>query len=126
MPTEEHKPVPSQPVKPAPEPPKKRDVVITGQFKKDMKRERKGRHRATLRADVQAAVDMLADDIPLPAHMVDHPLGGNWKDHRDCHIRPDLVLIYRKSTAPKVKAPKQPDKPKLHLVRIGSHSELGI
>lgn len=56
--------------------PGKRDVVITGQFKRDMKREQKGPHRATLRAVVQAAVDLLADDIPLPAHMVDHPLGA--------------------------------------------------
>lgn len=45
----------------------------------------------------------------------DHPLGGEWKDHRDCHIRPDLVLIYRK-----------PDDAVLQLVRLGSHSELGL
>lgn len=104
----------------------KRDVVITSQFKKDVKRERKGKHRIALQADLQAAVDMLADDIPLPAHMVDHPLGGNWIDHRDCHIRPDLVLIYRKEAAPKVRSPRQAEKPTLRLVRLGSHSELGI
>ena len=39
---------------------------------------------------------------------------SEWNDHRDCHIRPDLVLIYRK-----------PDKDHLDLVRLGSHSELG-
>lgn len=39
---------------------------------------------------------------------------GDWKDHRDCHIKPDLVLIYRK-----------PDAGVVQLVRIGSHSELG-
>lgn len=99
---------------------------MTTQFKKDFKREDKGAHRATLRADLQAAVDKLARDVPLPPHMIDHPLGGNWKDHRDCHIKPDLVLIYRKIAAPKVKAPRQPEKPKLSLVRSGSHSELGI
>lgn len=105
---------------------KRRDVVITGQFKRDVRREQKGPHRATIRAELQAVVDQLADDIPLPAHMVDHPLGGNWKDHRDCHIKPDLVLIYRKSAAPRVKPPARPETPKLHLVRIGSHSELGL
>jgi mRNA interferase YafQ len=45
----------------------------------------------------------------------DHPLSGEWSDHRDCHIRPDLVLIYRK-----------PDDDSLELVRLGSHSELGL
>ncbi|MBV9693274.1 MAG: type II toxin-antitoxin system YafQ family toxin, partial [Alphaproteobacteria bacterium] len=43
------------------------------------------------------------------------PLGGDWKDHRDCHIKPDLVLIYRK-----------PDAKTLELVRLGSHSELSL
>lgn len=129
MPIEKN-PASAQPAEPANAKPRKRDVVITGQFKKDikkdMKRERKGRHRATLRADMQNAVDLLADDIALPVHMVDHPLGGNWKQHRDCHIKPDLVLIYRKSDPMKIDPPGQPGKPKLHLVRIGSHSELGL
>jgi addiction module RelE/StbE family toxin len=40
---------------------------------------------------------------------------GDWKDHRDCHIKPDLLLIYRK-----------PDTRVLQLVRLGSHSELGL
>jgi mRNA interferase YafQ len=42
-------------------------------------------------------------------------LSNNWSDHRDCHIKPDLVLIYR-----------LPDDETLQLVRLGSHSELGI
>lgn len=45
----------------------------------------------------------------------DHTLTGDWQDHRDCHIKPDLVLIYRK-----------PTKKILQLVRMGSHSELGL
>ena len=46
----------------------------------------------------------------------DHALTGNWKDHRDCHIKPDLVLIYR----------IEEDDNILRLTRLGSHSELGI
>src|SRR3954454_7674459 len=87
------------PAQPAATQPKKRDVVITGQFKRDFTREQKGKHGRTVRDDLKDTVDMLADDIPLPAQMVDHPLGGNWKDHRDCHLKPDLVLIYRKVAA---------------------------
>lgn len=60
-------------------------------------------------------VRLLVSDSPLPANKRDHWLGGEWKDHRDCHIRPDLVLIYRK-----------PDAANLDLVRLGSHSELGL
>jgi len=45
----------------------------------------------------------------------DHPLSGVWRDYRDCHVRPDLILIYRK-----------PDNESLELVRLGSHSELGF
>ena len=52
---------------------------------------------------------------PLPHRYFDHPLLGELQDCRDCHIRPDLVLIY-----------KTPDADTLELVRLGSHSELGI
>ncbi|WP_434735895.1 type II toxin-antitoxin system YafQ family toxin [Candidatus Accumulibacter meliphilus] len=45
----------------------------------------------------------------------DHSLSGDWMDHRDCHVKPDLVLIYRK-----------PDDNVLQLVRLGSYSELGL
>lgn len=91
-----------------------------------MKREQKGRYRATIQADLLNAVTLLAADHPLPAHMVDHPLGGDWKNHRDCHIKPDLVLIYRKSDPSPAKSHREPERPKLHLVRIGSHSKLAF
>ncbi len=58
---------------------------------------------------------MLVADENLPQRCHDHVLEGEWKDHRDCHMRPDLVLIYRK-----------PDDQTLELVRLGSHSELGL
>jgi mRNA interferase YafQ len=61
------------------------------------------------------AVSLLAADESLPQRYLDHALAGEWKDHRDRHVRPDLVLIYRK-----------PDASSLELVRLGSHSELGI
>jgi mRNA interferase YafQ len=50
----------------------------------------------------------------VPPHTFDHPLSGAWGDFRDCHLKPDLILIYRK-----------PDAASLELVRLGSHSELG-
>ena len=56
----------------------------------------------------------LATDTALSAKYVDHALRGEWKDFRDCHEKPDLVLIYR-NTGNDV----------LQLLRLGSHSELG-
>jgi mRNA interferase YafQ len=61
------------------------------------------------------AFKLLAADSSLPERHHDHPLTGDWKDHRDCHIKPDLVVIYR-----------TPDAEVLQLVRLGSHSELGL
>jgi mRNA interferase YafQ len=62
-----------------------------------------------------AVVEALANDQAQDPRHRDHALTGEWKDHRDCHIKPDLVLVYRK-----------PDAVLLQLVRLGSHSELGL
>ena len=59
-------------------------------------------------------VQALADDATLPARYRDHALTGEWSDYRDCHVKPDLVLIYRRSDDALV------------LARIGSHSELSL
>ena len=92
-----------------------RQIERTGQFKRDYKREAKGAHRARLERDVVTVLRLLIADESLPEKLRDHPLTGEWKDHRDCRIKPDLVLIYRK-----------PDASLLQLVRLGSHSELGL
>lgn len=55
----------------------------------------------------------LAADTPLDPRYRDHDLSGDWAGYRDCHIKPDLVLIYRK-----------PDATTLRLARLGSHSEV--
>lgn len=91
-----------------------RTIKQSGQFKRDLKRESKGPHRKVLQAEFVAIIATLAADRPLEPRHRDHALTGNWKDHRDCHVKPDLVLIYRK-----------PDDETLQLVRLGSHSELG-
>lgn len=70
-----------------------RRIDRTGQFKRDYKRATKGQHRATLDIDLMSVVKALATDQPLAERHHDHPLTGDWKDHRDCHIKPDLVLI---------------------------------
>ena len=92
-----------------------REINQTGQFKRDLKREAKVMHRALLAKEFTQIVKLLASDALLQEKYRDHALTGDWKDHRDCHIKPDLVLIYSK-----------PDEEQLQLVRLGSHSELGL
>jgi mRNA interferase YafQ len=92
-----------------------RTIERTTQFKRDFKRELKSRHQSILQTELPAVLFALAQDQALDAKFRDHALTGEWKDHRDCHLRPDLVLIYRK-----------PESGILQLVRLGSHSELGL
>jgi mRNA interferase YafQ len=92
-----------------------RIIKYTSRFKRDYKREKKGQHKKTIEHDLLAIVTSLTEDKLLKPCYHDHALTGDWKDHRDCHIKPDLILIYRK-----------PDPTSLELVRLGSHSELGL
>ena len=92
-----------------------RTIQATSQYKRDLKREIRGRYCATLATDLRLVLDALVDDQPLDAKYHDHALTGNKKNMRDCHIHPDLVLLYRK-----------PDAETLHLLRLGSHSELEL
>jgi len=90
-----------------------RRIERTTAFRRDFKREKKGQYRGTLDFLVSEVVSLLIQDIPLPGKNRDHGLGGDWQDHRECHLRPDLLLVYRK-----------PSPDVLQLVRLGSHSEL--
>ena len=92
-----------------------RTIRRTVAFKRDYKREKKGKLGSILDGELTSVLTSLATDKPLAKRHRDHSLSGTWKDHRDCHIRPDLVLIYRK-----------PDSNYLDLVRLGSHSKLGM
>ena len=90
-----------------------RKVSRTARFKRDYKREAQGLHRSTLDADLLVVISLLAADRPLPEKFRDHPLTGDYTNHRECHLRPDLLLIYKK-----------PNEHTLRLARLGSHSEL--
>ena len=82
-------------------------------FKRDYKREAKGRHRANLHKTLMPVLLALVTDETLHSHLRDHELSGEWHGYRECHLKPDLLLIYRKA-----------DADTLRLARIGSHSEL--
>jgi mRNA interferase YafQ len=92
-----------------------RTIDWTNRFKRDYRRELRGQHGRVLDSVLSEVLPVLQADQPLAERHRDHPLTGNWAEHRDCHIKPDLVLIYQKT-----------DDNTLRLVRLGSHSELGL
>jgi len=84
-------------------------IYYTTQFKKDYKRIQKQRKNI---AKLKVVIDKLFAGQPLEPKYKDHQLSGNWKEHRDCHIEPEWLLIYRITSDD------------LYLERTGSHSEL--
>jgi mRNA interferase YafQ len=85
-----------------------REIKYTTHFKRDYRIEQSGRRSKKVDALLLEVVNLLAADAPLPSGGFDQPLSGEWSDHRECHVRPDLVLIYRK-----------PDDNSLELIRLG-------
>lgn len=91
-----------------------RTIERAGLFKKDYKRVLKQpRHAKDIEQLLREALKLLVTDTELPPKMEDHSLSGDLKGYRDCHIKPDLILIYKKT-----------DDNRLRLARLGSHSEL--
>ena len=90
-----------------------RKIQTIKAFRRDLRRIKVSPRYRTAEDLLAALIELLANDRALPVAHRDHALSGNWTDHRECHVRPDLLLIYRK-----------PDSNTLQLVRLGSHSEL--
>lgn len=81
----------------------------TTAFERDLRRvEKQGKDLDKL----EAVVDLLQAQKPLPARCRPHPLRGDWSEHWDCHVEPDWLLLYRVTAT------------QLILVRTGSHAEL--
>lgn len=86
-------------------------IIWTNQFKKDYKLAIKRRLEIELLDDI---IRKLASGKQLPEKNKDHALMGKWVGHRECHIRPDWLLIYR----------VEDDLLVLTLTRTGTHSDL--
>jgi mRNA interferase YafQ len=92
-----------------------RTIERSSAFKRDYKREMKGQHRKTLEKELIKVLTALVQDQPLAEKYRDHALSGDWMGYRECHVKPDLLLVYKKS-----------DDDILKLARLGSHSELDL
>ena len=85
-----------------------REIVVTGQFKRDLKK----RFLELATVEWAEILTCLANDFPLAEKYRDHALVNDKQGYRDCHVKPDLVLIYAKK------------EDALLLVRLGSHAEI--
>lgn len=87
------------------------EVVLSNRFKKDLKLAAKRGFDLSL---LESIVDQLAAQQPLPEKNRDHDLTGDYIGFRECHIRPDWLLIYRVDG----------EQLMLFLFRTGTHSDL--
>ena len=85
-------------------------IVLSNRFKKDLKIAEK---RGLDLSELEKVVVLLAKSVPLPEHYRDHALVGDYADFRECHIKPDWLLIYSKDD----------EELELFLFRTGSHSD---
>jgi len=72
-----------------------RRIEITTAFKRDYRRVRASPRHRDIEVLLTRILDLLVADAALPARYRDHPLTGDWHDHRDCHVKPDLVPNHR-------------------------------
>ena len=87
------------------------DIILSNQFKKDLKMAKKRGYNLDLLDEV---VTKLSNMQPLEAKNRDHELAGIYKGFRECHIQPDWLLIYRVNNNDLI----------LFLSRTGTHSDL--
>jgi mRNA interferase YafQ len=90
-----------------------RTIEWTNAFKRDYKKALSNPRYRDLAPLLEAIGNSLAGDEVLAERHRDHALASEYTAHRECHLKPDLLLIYKK-----------PDETRLRFVRLGSHSEL--
>ncbi len=87
------------------------DVVLSNRFKKDLKLAAK---RGMNLAELDAIVEQLAAQLPLPDKNRDHALTGDYIGFRECHIRPDWLIIWKQNNETLT----------LMFMNTGTHSDL--
>lgn len=85
-------------------------LVVTSSFKREVKKIKNEKDKTELKR----VLDILLKNQPLPPKYRPHQLSGNYKNYMECHIKPDLLLIYKIEKKELC----------LYVVHIGSHSDL--
>ncbi|MDI9407740.1 MAG: type II toxin-antitoxin system YafQ family toxin [Candidatus Pacebacteria bacterium] len=92
-----------------------RKIEWSSSFKRDYKRIKSGRYKADIDLIISEVLECLSNDKPLAQKYRDHQLHGKFRAYRECHLKPDLLLIYYKIVDNR-----------LILYRLGSHSDLEL
>ena len=90
-----------------------KSIFWSKKFKQDYSRLVKSGNSVAVN-ELLNVIELLANGEVLPNKYQDHVLKGNWKGYRECHVKPDVLLIYKIEN----------DELTLTLVRTGSHSDL--
>lgn len=90
-----------------------RRIERSSAFKRDYRRVKATSRYRDLDERLVPVLELLVNDRPLPPQNRDHALTGNWSQYRDCHLWPDLLLIYTK-----------PSDNVLRLLRLGTHADV--
>lgn len=90
-----------------------REIKYTSQFQKDYRKLKRQNNFRLINSIFLKVVASLQMDLPLENKYKDHYLRGNFQGLKECHLKPDLLLIYSK-----------PNDHELILIRLGSHAEL--
>ena len=92
-------------------------LISTKRYDKSYKRlKHSGKLKKQAKDKLETVIDILASGKKLPSQYEDHQLVGELKAYRECHIKGDLLLVYK----------IQDDKLLLTLVNVGTHSYLGL
>lgn len=86
------------------------ELVVSSAFKTEVKKIK----NAHIKAELKYVLDRLLNEELLDKKYKDHALSGNYKNYRECHVKPDLLLVYKIVKSELV----------LYAVHIGSHSDL--
>ena len=88
------------------------EIYQTSSFKKDRRRELKNPNNKDLDLRVVEILFLLINQKPVPSRFKLHRLKGNYSGYLECHVKPDLLMIFRIETK------------RVYLYRLGSHSNL--
>lgn len=89
----------------------KKNIVMSTKYKKDIKAYK---HNKVINTELRNVLDLLMNNQTLPEKYRDHDLHGNYSGCRDCHIKPNVILIY------------EIHDDYIGLIRFGSHNKLGL
>lgn len=90
-----------------------REIEYTKKFEKEFARFLRNPRNRSLEPKLFDVIESLRLDLPLSPALKDHPLKGGFMGMRECHLRPNVLLVYQKI-----------DSHLLKLVRLGSHSTI--